>query len=324
MSASSGKRAEILAKLEVRQIQHLLRVLSQSTLRGQRFVEQAFMEQARNFAETRQFLQDMEWIEERSGQLFLTKAGVIACEQVADDEQIRSHLLETLSNVVNPYRRDLAGYLGHFRLSGSRLTYRPSLSDRTKQRPIRDFLMDMHVVSYRKADDTYLIEPDAADAYIWATNFRSSSTNAFHADAKRKVDLGFAAEVAVFEHERMRVGSQWENSVEHVSRESPFACYDIKSVTIEGELSIPRYIEVKAVSIESYKFYWSQAELEAAQILGSKYFLYLVPLHAGGQFDLPGMLVISDPYESVYLNSKAWRLEQDAVICSKRTEIGGV
>lgn len=320
MNASLGDRTELVAKLEVKQIQHLLRVLSQSTLREPRFVEKAFMEQARYFVETLQFLEEMEWIEERSGQLFLTKSGVVACALTNNDEQIRSHLLETLSNVVNPYRRDLADYLRHFRLSGSQLTYRPSVTDRTKQSPIRDFLMDMHVVTYRTADDTYLVEPNAADAYIWATNFRSMSRKAFQADAKRKSDLGFAAEVAVVEYERKRVGSPWIHRVEHISSECPFACYDIRSVTIEGEQLIPRYIEVKAVSVESYQFYWSQTELEVAQLLRSKYFLYLLPVSVGGQFDLGRMLLIDDPYKSVYQNPDVWRLDHDAVICSKRVK----
>lgn len=321
MTDSSGNRLGLVAKLEVKQIQHLLRVLSQSTLRGPRFVEKVFLEQARNFVETCQFLQDMDWIEDRGKQLFLTKAGVVACELTNNDEQLRSHLLEKLSNQVNPYRRDLANYLGHFSLSGTQLAYRPSVSERTKQSPMRDFLMNMRVVTYRATDDTYLIEPNAADLYIWAINYRSPSRKAFQGDAIRKADLGLAAETAVFEHERMRVGSQWMHCVEHVSSESPFACYDIKSVTIEGEHPIPRYIEVKAVSGESYQFYWSRIELEAAQLLHSKYFLYLLPVSVGGNFDLERMLVINDPHKSVYQNPNAWRLEQDAVICNKRAEI---
>ena len=321
MNVSSGNRLGLLAKLDVKQVQYLLHVIAQSTLHGTRFIEQAFVEQARNFVATCEFLQDVAWVTERDGVLSLTNAGTIASALSASDEQIRTHLIETLSHGVNPYQRDVADYLSHFTLIDTQLAYQPSVSERSKQSPVRDFLMDLHVVTYRATDNTYLIEPHAADLYFWATIYRSPSRKEVEANAARQSKLGFEAEITVFGYEKDRVGSHWMHRVEHVSLESPFACYDIRSVTLDGGIPTERYIEVKAVSAESYQFYWPRGELNAAKLLRSKYFLYLLPVSGVGKFDVDQMLVISDPYKSIYQNPNAWILDQDVVICTKRADL---
>lgn len=320
MSASSGKRLELFAKLETKQIQCLLNILFQSTMHGKHFVETAYSERARNFVETLQFLKGMNWVKERHGELALSDAGSTAYAAAQDDEEIRKRLTEALITEVSPYRADLAGYLLRFSLSGSNLAYRPSLSERLQQSPLRNFLMDIRVVTYRAADDTYLLEEGAADLYVWAINFkRSTSKETLHSNAKRKEELGFVAEIAILEYERGRVGARWAHKIEHVSAGSPFACYDIKSVTVRNSETVPRYIEVKAVPPDSYQFYWTRSEVEVAQVLKEKYFLYLLPVSPSGGFDLKRILIVDDPYISVYQNSEAWQIEENVIVC-RRTE----
>ncbi|TSA44023.1 DUF3883 domain-containing protein [bacterium] len=320
MSASSDRRLELFAKLETKQVQCLLNALFQSTMHGKQFVETAYCERARNFAETLQFLKDINWVNERRGELILSDAGYAANSAAQDDEEIRKRLTESLIAEVNPYRADLADYLLRFRLSGVNLAYRPSLSERLLQSPLRNFLMDIRAVTYRASDDTYLIEEGAVDLYVWAINFRrSTSKQMLQFDAKRKEQLGFAAEIAILEYERDRVGTRWANKVEHVSAGSPFACYDVKSVTVRSCDAVPRYIEVKAVPSDSYQFYWTRSEVEVAQLLKEKYFLYLLPVSTSGSFDLKRILIVDDPYVSVYRSSEAWQIEENVIVC-RRTE----
>ncbi len=316
MSASSDKRLELFAKLETKQIQCLLNILSQTTMHGKEYVETAYSERARNFVETLQFLKHMNWVKERHGELALSNAEFTA--YAADDGEIRKRLTEALIADVSPYRANLADYLLRFSLRGSNLAYRPSLSERLQQSPLRNFLMDIRVVTYRAADDTYLLEEGAADLYVWAINFgRSTSKEILQSDAKRKEQLGFAAEIAILGYERNRVGALWAHKVEHVSTDSPFACYDIKSVTVQNGDAVPRYIEVKAVPSDSFEFYWTRSELEVAQLLKSRYFLYLLPVTAGGSFDLRRILIVNDPYSSVYQNSEAWKIEENVIVCRR-------
>lgn len=318
MNASSSKRLELLAKLETKQIQCLLSILSQSTMHGKHFVETAYNERARNFVETLQFLKEMNWVKVRHGELDLSDAGSAAIAAVQDDEEIRKRLIEALIAEVSPYRADLADYLLRFSLSGSNLAYRPTLLERLQQSPLRNFLMDIRAVTYRAADDTYLLEEDVTDLYVWAINFRrSTSKEMLQFDAKRKEQLGYAAEIAILEYEKGRVGARWAHKVEHVSAERPFACYDVKSVTVRSGDVVPRYIEVKAVPLDSYQFYWTRSEVEVAQLLKEKYFLYLLPVSTSRGFDLKRVLIVDDPYISVYQNSEAWQIEENVIICRK-------
>jgi len=320
MSASSDKRLELFAKLETKQIQCLLNILSQTTMHGKEYVETAYSERARNFVETLQFLKDMNWVKERHGEIALSNAEFTTYTAVQDDGEIRKRLTEALIADVSPYRTDLADYLLRFSLSGSNLAYRPSLSERLQQSPLRNYLIDIRAVTYRAADDTYLLEEGAADLYVWAINFRrSTSKEMLQSDATRKEQLGFAAEIAILGYERNRVGALWAHKVEHVSADNPFACYDIKSVTVQNGDAVPRYIEVKAVPSDAFEFYWTRSELEVAHLLKSKYFLYLLPVIAGGSFDLRRILVVDDPYSSVYKNSGAWKIEENVIVC-KRTK----
>ncbi len=114
-----------------------------------------------------------------------------------------------------------------------------------------------------------------------------------------------------------RVGERWVYKVEHVAAGTPFACYDIKSVTVSGSDTVPRYIEVKAVPPYSYQFYWTRSEVETAQLLREKYFLYLLPVTISGGFDLKKILVVNDPYTSVYQNSETWQIEENVIVCKR-------
>jgi len=319
MSVSSDKRLELFAKLETKQIQYLLSVLLRSTMQGTHFVATAYAEQARNFVETLQFLKEIDWVEERRDELSLSDTGITASAAAQDDEEIRKRLAEALIAELSPYRKDVADYLLRFDLDGSNLAYRPSLSERVQQSPLRNFLMDIHAVTYRAADDTYLLEEHAADLYVWAMNFeRPTSKEMLQAASKRREQLGFAAEIAVVQYEKERVGAEWMHRIEHVSERSPFACYDIKSVTLHSGKDVPRYIEVKAVPADSCQFYWTASEVKTAQLLRNKYFLYLLPVHSVGGFDLSRMIVIEDPYISVYQNSQAWLIEENVIVCTRK------
>ncbi len=318
MSASSDKRLELFSKLETKQVQCLLNILFQNTMREKHFVETAYNERARYFVETLQFLKDINWVNEQPDALALTDAGAAACAAAQDDGEIRKQLAEAMLAQGCPYRTDLAGYLLRFSLSGSTLAYRPSLTERIKQSPLRNFLMDIRAVTHRAADDTYLLEDGAMDMYVWAINFkRATSKELLRADAERKEQLGFAAEIAILAYEKDRVGERWAYKVEHVAAGTPFACYDIKSVTVRGGDAAPRYIEVKAVPPDSYQFYWTRSEVEVAQLLREKYFLYLLPVTISGSFDLKQILVVNDPYTSVYQNSETWQIEENVIVCKR-------
>ncbi len=321
MTGSSNERSVILARLETKQVQCLLSVLSRSSMRRVQFVETTYGEQARNFRETLQFLKDIGWVREQGDELVLTHDGGTAGSLAQDDAEIRNRLVEAMVAEASPYQVLVADYLAQFKMTDSDLVCRSPISDRLQKSPLRNFLMDVRVMSYRAADDLHVLEEHGVELYVWARNLkRANSRNQLQTRAKQNEELGFAAELTILDYEKNRVGAMWAFKVEHVSAKSPFACYDIKSVTVQAGRAVPRYIEVKAVSGDSRQFYWTASEVEAARLLRTKYFLYLIPVVPGGGFDSAQMLLIEDPYISVYQNSQTWLIEENVIICRQRQQ----
>ena len=319
MTTSSNDRSDVLGNLDAKQVQCLLSVVSQSKMRRRSFIEATYSEQARNFQHTLQFLQDIDWVRELQGELRLTSAGESACRGAQNDAEIRRKLAQTMIGDESPYQGLLADYFTQFKMVNSDLVHQPPFSDRLQESRLRNLLMDLRVVSYRAADDVYLIEEEGVELYVWAHNHkRPTSRKRFKTDSQRKEELGFRAELAAFEYEKTRVGTEWAARVEHVSAIRPFACYDIKSVSLREGAATPRYIEVKAEPADSHQFYWSASEVEAARLLRAKYFLYLLPVAPAGDFDLSRMLIVQDPFVSVYQNSEGWLIEENVIVCRKR------
>lgn len=318
MTASLDEQFDVLGRLETKHVQCFLSILSHSNMRRRQFIEASYGEQARYFQETLQFLKSIKWVREQHGELFLTSDGESAGCQAQSDAEIRKKLTEAMIEEESPYQELLVDYLAQFKMADSDLVHRPPISDRLQESRLRNFLMDIGLVTYRADDDLYLLEEAGVELYVWATNHRrTTSRKRFETHAQQKEELGSRAELAVFEHEKKRVGTEWAYRVEHVSADSPFACYDIKSMTLQESKAVPRYIEVKAVPTDSYQFYWTASEVETAQLLRTKYFLYLLPVAQGG-FDLQRMLIVQDPFVSVCQDSQAWLIEENVIVCRQK------
>lgn len=318
MTASSNDVADALADLSIRQVQCLLQTLSQLKMRQRIFIESQYSLQAINFDSTVTFLENVAWVQEQDQQLSLTTKGERASHSISDLNIARTMLLEAIVAAASPYRRVLARYFQQFKPSNGDLCHRPALADRLRESGTRNFLMDLGVVTYRAADDAYLLEQDGLELYIWATVQNSTSPQRFRTESQSRAELGFRAELAVVEYEKSRLGSAWASKVEHMSATKPFACYDIKSVSVQDGKTSDRFIEVKAEPADLHRFYWSASELEAARLLRDRYFLYLLPTLNAGSFDFGRLLIIQDPITSVYDNPEKWDIEENAIICTQK------
>jgi hypothetical protein len=319
MSDYSEGPVQRLAEVSVKQIEYLLSLLSTMEMRRSSFVRRAYDERAQHFSETLEFLTQLSWIEPtQHDDIRLTSTASAVCGSLSDEQLLRQAILTALMSRPSAYRMALGRYVRKFNVDGGRLKYRPSLSERLHEKPIRDLLMDLRAVEYNASNDTYEMTHSGGPLYVWAKNVaRSRSHDAYDGSQKRREELGFEAELAALEYERKRVGPELAPKVEHVSAQQPFACYDIKSFTVSGSEIAERYIEVKAVSPESLQFYWSRAEIDIAQVLASRYFLYLLPYRAGAGFDAEGLRIIADPYSNVYA-CEDWETEEDVIICRRR------
>lgn len=319
MNGSSASVTERLESVRVHSVCHLLTVVGRARDSSLNELERAFREGANSFEHVTTFLVDIGWLEAAAGSLQLTKGGKAAYALTSDDVQIRRFLLEAITHSDSPYRRLVASYVSEFRLDRGELRHRPSMEDRLETSSIRDLLMDLRVVNYRRAQNGYVLAPANAELYVWSK--AQPSTASWHRTAQAKQDeLGQGAELAILEYEKSRLGQEWWPYIEHISASSPFACYDIKSLTIHDREKVPRYIEVKAVPKDTLQFYWSKTELDIAQLLGAQYFLYLLPV-SRGEYQIEYVQMLQDPYRTVYGNRDEWRTEENVIVCSRRQRL---
>jgi hypothetical protein len=317
MNGYSGNRAVTLEGIRPRHAYTLLEIVHGSTLRERSFVAGIYADTATHFEETLGFLERLGWLRSINGDV--EPASDIVARIVAADGDQRSVLLaEALFEGAGPYHHAFARYLSQFRLADGELVHRPTMEARQREAGVRDFLMDLGAVTYRVDGDLFMLERPFAMWAVWARNVLSASAKQLARDEKQRLALGQDAELAVLEWEKKRVGNGLQHHVRHVSHENPAACFDIRSVTVVDAEFEPRCIEVKAVAAHSFEFHWSRSEIEAAEILGAKYYLYLVPVLGPRVFDLAHMEIVRDAYVNVYRNRSNWSMTVVDTVCRKR------
>ncbi len=317
MTDSSEEVPKPFERVDVKSIYQLLTVVGKSSDTLVRRVEGAYLEHAQEFDSVLRFAKDIGWITDRNHRLELTESGANAWRNSTEDSK-RTALLDAITSRLSPYRKQVAAYLGRYALGDADVTYRPSVEERLRDSAIRNFLMDLRVVEHRRSDDCYVLLQGREDIFAWALSVRKPISNAQIVRLQeRQASLGRAAELAVFSYEQNRLSKEWWPYLEHVSEDAPYSPYDIKSITVAGDRRWARFIEVKAVPDDTFRFYWSKAELEVAQLLAERYFVYLLPA-SNGTFDLGKMLIVQDPYRTIYRNEADWTTEENVVVCSKR------
>ncbi|MBN19601.1 MAG: hypothetical protein CL758_09030 [Chloroflexi bacterium] len=96
-----------------------------------------------------------------------------------------------------------------------------------------------------------------------------------------KKKIGLIAEKIVVNYERRRLEEEGcveeAKRVEQISQDWANKGYDIESFDGKSDDLIPdRFIEVKGTTGKNFSIFWSQNEIEAAQELGVKYWIYFV------------------------------------------------
>lgn len=126
---------------------------------------------------------------------------------------------------------------------------------------------------------------------------------------KNRKQAGEVAEVFVLEFERLRLKKHPSlDQLRWISTEDASAGYDLLSFDGLHSVSLDRCIEIKGHG-GNRAFHWSKGEIEKAQQLSTKYWLYLVDRN---QIDNPGYApeIYQDPYSYfIETNPECWRKE---------------
>jgi hypothetical protein len=305
--------------IDLKNVLILISVLVDIDLKMKSVIRQRFNQQATNFDETVSFLQTLGSIETSEDEIRLTDDFEKLIKN-SDNETLRNHILDLVLKINNPYQAEMLKYLSKFQHTSGSIDYKPTDIKRSEFSDARNFLIELEVVKYDYESDKYIVLPE--HIHLFALAIEKSSTYS-PAKLKRKLiqkdEIGKAAELAIMKYEKNRVGKKYQKLVEHISEKNAAAGYDIKSVTVDGDNTERRYIEVKAVPADSYKFYWSQNELRVAELLNTNYYLYLLPVLSKMDFAIDKLKIISNPIPEIFENPDAWNVESDVVCCSLNT-----
>ncbi|MBI3850716.1 MAG: DUF3883 domain-containing protein [Verrucomicrobia bacterium] len=181
---------------------------------------------------------------------------------------------------------------------------------------VRNLLLDLEFLEQDADRPRYGISPQHLAEFLEARSKSPTSPIELQRILRAREKLGREAELEVlkFEAARLRNRPGLARRIKHVAAENVGAGYDILSFT-ESTTSAgfsDRLIEVKAVSLIDFKFYWSRNEIEAARVHGSNYFLYLVPVSKKG-FDMQKLKIIQNPFKRLYSDRESWLRQEELV-----------
>lgn len=297
MSESSRTDFE---KLSLGRFSTLIEIIRESGQIKSAHLRETYLRQTSNFEEVFAFLEII---------------GVIVVE--GDVVKLGSLQVEDLKRNIltllfKRYRKELTGlyeYLKPFHLSDPEYSYKPQQTANLLTSGVRNLLIELDFLERDRDTGVYRIT-SLGKEYVRNLSKKTSAVR-LERVLREQDKIGLAAEKVVleFEKDKLREVPELLKFVKHISRDDVGAGYDIETVAplLEGGYT-RKFIEVKALSSDS-DFYWSSNEIEIAKEIGSRYYLYLLPVIGDGKFDLERMKVIQDPHQSVFLGEDLWDKE---------------
>lgn len=318
MENSSGNEPNVFSGLRLQQIQVLLQTLDDAKHKTAEYIKRRFLEQAENFEATVDFLTELHAIK-------IEGEEIIVSEQLAniattkDLDNLAMLLMDLMVRHRNRYSLEAFNYLSLFNAnSDGTEVYKPSDFERSVNSGVRNFLMDINIVSFDESIDSYMINPGHSTIFAAALcgPLNEISPERLKELKRKQEEIGFAAELEVVKFEQKRIGFKYASEVEHIAQINASAGYDVRSVTIQDNGNIiPRYIEVKAVPRSSYRFYWTENEQQVAETFSSWYYLYLLPVGEGGNLLTENLLMLENPYFTVLNSPNKWAIEHNVTCC---------
>ena len=182
-----------------------------------------------------------------------------------------------------------------------------TFENRLRYSGLRNLFIELGIIHYHTLSDLYEVEAKFAKRIAEiSVNTQSGkfSMDKLLQQLENQRIIGEEAELSVIQYERERLALEPKlvDKIKHIAKINTGAGYDVLSWELTGE---ERYIEVKAVSLADFQFYWSSNEVDTSLRYGEQYFLYLTPVTSNG-IDLAKIRIIQNPHENVLLNGKAW------------------
>ncbi len=318
MEDSSSNEVTAFSGLRLQQILVLLQILDDAEYKTKDYIERRYLEQAENFEGTADFLVELHAIKFEGEELIASEM-LASMSTTKDLDNLGRLVIDLMVRQKNRYSSEAFAYLSFFNVnSEGRAIYKPSDAERSAQSAVRNFMMDLKIVSFDEAINSYTINPGQSAIFAAAIcgPFNKVSPEHLKELQREQEEIGFAAELEIVKFERKRIGPKYVSEIDHIAQMNAAAGYDVRSITIQENGDVfPRYIEVKAVPRSSFRFYWTENEQKVAKAFASWYYLYLLPIGKGGTFLIEDLRILKDPDSSVLNSPDEWVVEQNVARC---------
>ena len=312
MADFSTKSVSPFENLRFKQIGDLLTIIHDSKLHSREHLKKLYGHGGRNFEVTVHFLVLLGLVTLVGDSFELTSKefGVLS------PLELRRKVLAWLVQVPSSHQTDAFEFLRKFNSCDGQMRYCSHPATRSKESAVRNFLMEIDVIQKDREDYCYLLDPIHASLYALSKKSHSViSPDQLKRNLVAKELLGAEAEVIILKWEKERLGEPMAGAVQHVALANVAAGYDILSFSLRDGEFTPRYIEVKAVSRQSFGFYWSANEIQVASVLSQSYYLYLLPVITDKTFSLADLKIIQNPVETVLGQGSNWEVEGGLMHC---------
>ncbi len=302
--------------LSLNSILSLVDLLAVTSLKDLVYIRRRFEDTALGFDETIRFLADLDLVEFDEEIIERTQGFQELLNKVAKVKSlVIQYIIELMLDSKNAISKTIQEYLSRFNLKGDGLVYKPVANVRRKESGIRNLLIEFGIIEYSDFEKFYYITEEYLAIFVKKAQDIYQSPNELEYLFNKQKEIGYAAELAILEYEKKRMEDcpKLLAEIQLISQINVKAGYDIRSCELESSEGDPiiRYIEVKAVSLTDFKFFWSRNEIEIAKKLGERYYLYLLPVLSQEAFDIIKLEIISNAYKNVFLSETNWpRVEE--------------
>ena len=306
----ADKNKSVMEGVSLESAQVLVELIGDNSTLEKKLLKRRFSERARSFEETLKFMEGMRAIEETPGGI--RRAGSLDGMQEALKTGERKFIeYITRLGVVSAtrYGKEIRGVLEAFRLDKGQARL-GSEDLRGELYAARNILLEAEAMQLDREAGTYTINSWFHREFIRARFAHGTKPEKLDNVVRAQAEIGFAAELKVFEHERETLGPKDAANVVHIALENTNAGFDIASTRREEEtdqLRI-RMIEVKAVSPKHWAFTLTRNEVRVATENKDSYFLYLVPV-IEGEPKITKMDVIQNPAKELQVESE-WTIRE--------------
>lgn len=309
-------------KIKLSQLHILCNTIADAEVRNLGNIKRKYLEKGLSFDETLSLLEDLKIVKTNSSELILSKTFSSTHDSL---EEFKRKFCPVLFSANGNVSDELTNFLLNFQTENGKTFFKATELQKIKFSDTRNLLLELEFISAGADVATYFINPDFADLFVTQFSKLKLSPESLKRKQAENESIGLMAEKAViqFEVTRLAAISVLQNEIEHTSLVNVLSGYDIKSFEDyldSNSKRIDRFIEVKAVSVDDYKFYWSKTEIQIAKVFGEKYYLYLLPVGANNTFAFDKMIIKRNPFKSLYSNEQEWKKAEESISFSKNID----